>query len=363
MATENRSSARSLKRALVELPQRFEFYEAVRLLERALPHRAPVGGDSNPRDEVVRFRSRVALSFAIGDISHLEIPDAPASADDPELPADMIVDFFGAATAAMHGSLPVPYIVKVLEEQTDGRRGLREFLDLFNHRMTSMLYRAWKKSRLAMMHESPGQSMFEVALFSLIGMGTPHLRDRVGVDDRALLSRAGLLMRTPAPPAAIEALVRSYFGVPAEVEPFIPSWYPIEPDDRSRLGLGNASLGQDAVLGGEVMLLQAKFRVRIGPLTRDQYERMLPHGEAFPALWRAVRLAAGPDLDFDFRLVLAAAEVPRLRLETNSARPARLGGSTWLATRPLARDADHAILRPPPDLIRSDAGEPMRAAH
>jgi type VI secretion system protein ImpH len=362
MGAKTRPSPRTLKRTLLELPQRFEFFQAVRLLERSLPKRKPIGMDALPREEVVRFGSRVALSYPIGDVSRIELPDPPAFPDDPGPPARMQVDFMGAATGHMAGSLPVPYIVALLEEERERRHAFRDFLDTFNHRLVSLFYRAWKKSRLALMHETPGQSAYEPALFSLIGMGTGHLRDRLPVQDEALLSRAGLLMRTPAPALAIEALIASYFGVPARIEPFIPTWYPLEPEDRSRIGLGKATLGRDAVLGGEVLLLQSKFRVRIGPLRRDQYERLLPHGPSFAALWRCVRLAAGPDLDFDIQLVMAAAEVPRLRLETGAEQPGRLGGSIWLASKPLVKDAEDAILKPPQDLLRTNITDGLLAA-
>ena len=39
------------------------FFQAVRLLERLLPDRAPVGGDAPPSREVVRFLTKLSLAF------------------------------------------------------------------------------------------------------------------------------------------------------------------------------------------------------------------------------------------------------------------------------------------------------------
>ena len=53
MAAESRREAASLKQLLLEKTGRFDFLQAVRLLRKIWPERVPVGGDSDPRDEVV----------------------------------------------------------------------------------------------------------------------------------------------------------------------------------------------------------------------------------------------------------------------------------------------------------------------
>ena len=63
MATESGRTSNSLADVLFEEPYRFEFFQAVRLLERIEPERRPVGRYSEPASEAVRFRTRVSLSF------------------------------------------------------------------------------------------------------------------------------------------------------------------------------------------------------------------------------------------------------------------------------------------------------------
>ena len=41
----------------------FDFFQAVRVLERAYPKRRPVGRRFPPREEIVRFRAHLSLSF------------------------------------------------------------------------------------------------------------------------------------------------------------------------------------------------------------------------------------------------------------------------------------------------------------
>jgi len=63
MATESRRTDPPLAQELLDEPYRFEFFQAVRLLERMYPDRHPVGREPDAANEVVRFRTRQTLSF------------------------------------------------------------------------------------------------------------------------------------------------------------------------------------------------------------------------------------------------------------------------------------------------------------
>ncbi|MCR4415609.1 MAG: type VI secretion system baseplate subunit TssG [Thermoguttaceae bacterium] len=100
-------------------PTRFDFFQAVRVLEwLAREHaagnpermRRPVGEDHAPRQEVVRFRAVPSMSFPAGSIAALSPPQADdASAGPPEM-----------AVAAMgltgpSGALPHHYTSMLIE--------------------------------------------------------------------------------------------------------------------------------------------------------------------------------------------------------------------------------------------------------
>ena len=150
---------------------------------------------------------------------------------------------------------------------------------------------------------------------------------------------------TPAPAIAIESLVTSLFAVPARVEQFLPSWYAIDPPDRSRLGSAHARLGVDLHLGEQVLLVQSRFRVSLGPMDRARFHALLPDTEGFAALSSVVRLASGVEFDFEVQLLLAAAEVPETRLASGDGA-SQLGWTSWLRTQEFAEDARAAVFGP-----------------
>ncbi|MGH7336166.1 MAG: type VI secretion system baseplate subunit TssG [Myxococcota bacterium] len=338
MAPESRRNIASLKEELLERPSAFEFFQAVRLLHKLRPDREGVGRDADPGREAVRFRSDTSFVFPEGDIREI-------NAGEPGTPDEMIVKLIGIASPGSFGSLPTPYVEEVRRQERELKNpAMREFFDLFNHRLVALFYRAWERSRLPVLHDLDVDNAFESVLFATLGLLGPAFDARMPLDQASLLSRAGLLAMAPAPASAIESIVLSLFGVPARVVQFLPSWYGIDASDRSRLGAANARLGVDLNLGEQVLLVQSRFRVSVGPVDRKRFLALLPDGTDFAALSSVVRLAAGVEFDFDVQIVLAAAEVPETRL--GGADAAQLGWTTWLRTEPFTDDARAAIFEP-----------------
>jgi len=158
------------------------------------------------------------------------------------------------------------------------------------------------------------------------------------VRDRTLLAYTGLFTETVRPAVALKRLVEDSFDTEAEITPFRGQWGTIEADDVTRIGFTgqNQVLGRSAVLGRRVWDQAAAIEIRIGPLTLAQFLSFLPNGRAFRPLVALVRFYVREELGFTFRLALGAAEVPELRLGV--AYGAFLGWTTWVKTKPAARD-------------------------
>src|SRR5262249_33498680 len=158
------------------------------LLEDLFPGATSPAEGGDPRREVVRFRSQVRLDYPASDVEEVR---APAGGE----PAEMTVNVLGLA--GVLGPLPPPVAELVLERSFRGDTALREFLDIFNPRLVSLLYRARKKYRPALDPRSPDRGRVARVLYSLVGLGTPHLSGRLGLADRSLLPYAGFLVDRP----------------------------------------------------------------------------------------------------------------------------------------------------------------------
>lgn len=313
---------RAVDQGLYEEGHLFSFLQAVRLLETMHPERTPSGEGIDPASEVVRFRSAVRLDFPPGDVEEIKAANGR--------PAEMTVNVMGLA--GLHGPLPPSFTELAMERAFSGDRALRDFLDLFNHRLVSLLYRARKKYRPALDPGAPGQGRIASVLLALVGLGTPHLGGRMGIQDRSLLPYAGFLLARPRPTVGLVRLLEDCFGVRVEVAERKGSWHGLEGGDVTRLGSQNRALGVSTVLGSRIWDQAARFEVRLGPLSLDQFRSFLPDGHAHRPLASTVRFFIREELDFGLRLTLKAEEVPDLRL----GRGARLGWTSWLKTKPFA---------------------------
>jgi type VI secretion system protein ImpH len=373
MATYGWRHDRPVTRGLFEEGHGFDFFQAVHLLERLLPGRTPVGEGSEPEREPVCFRSHVDLAFPPTDIARIAPPVAP------DTPARVTVHLMGLAGAL--GPLPRPLTEHILERSRDGDTAFEDFLNIFNHRLVSLLYRARKRVRPALDPRPPDQGRVAGVLMALLGLGTLGLQDRMHLADRSLLAHAGLFAMRPRSMVGLEQILSDCFGAPACIMPFQGRWLPLDgegnegDDQRTRIGRSgrNQRLGQGAVLGSRVWDVQSGCRIDLGPLDRRAYMQFLPGARGHGALGDVVRLYAGDETSFRLRLTLRADQVPRLRLSrgsdarlgwgnarlgrgtraggaisgdvrlSRSAGGARLGWTSWLVYRPWARDVQATV--------------------
>lgn len=339
MATYGWGHGASVAEGLAREGHRFDFYQAVRILEMMDPEAAGVGIQDDPEREVVRFSSRVRMDYPATDVDSVGLPQRHGE------PARMTINFLGLAGAL--GPLPNHLSESLLRRLSKKDPAMGDFLDIFNHRLASLMFRARKKVRVSLQDRPPDNSRVARTLFSLMGLGLPRLKKRMRIRDRSLLPAAGLLAREIRPIIGLERLVTGHFRVPARVEPFDGRWFPLEPGSRTHIGRGrrgrNQVLGDNAVLGRRVWIQDAAYRLHLGPLDLSQYLDLLPVGGAFPKLCELARFYAGDELGMSVRLILRAAEVPRLRL--GRAGDSRLGWSSRLEAGPGERSAEARLGR------------------
>jgi type VI secretion system protein ImpH len=363
MAAADRRAGPGLSGRLFAEAHRFDFFQAVRLLERVLGEaarraghapRQPVGRDRPADQEVVRFRALPALSFPAGAVSQIRLPDGAPGPDGDAVRPDMVVACLGLT--GPQGVLPHHYTALLLRRIRAKDFALRDFLDLFNHRLLSLFYRAWEKYRLPFAYErcrldtaGREEDLATRGLYSLVGLGTKGLRGRLEIDDEAVLFYGGHFAHQPRNALSLEGLLEDYLAMPVEVRQLHGQWLylqaaeqalmPSRADPRGR----HNHLGRGLTVGERIWDVQGKFRLRVGPLTYAQFRRLMPDGEGLRPLCQLARLYVGPELDFDVQTVLKRSEVPRCRLRTQGPDRPHLGWNTWMRSRPAARPADDAV--------------------
>jgi len=320
-------------------PQTFEFFQAIRVLERLQPERKPIGYFVHPRQEIVRMGAHASMSFPASYIQ-----DATWK---PDAAPFMLVNFMGV-TGPM-GVLPHYYTVLLMERLRSKDRVLRDFLDLFNHRLISLFYRAWEKYHFGVAFERGVLDPFSRNLLDLAGLGTIGLQKRLDVRDETIVFYAGLLAQKPRSALGLQQMLADYFEVSVKVQQFVGAWYKIDSGTQCQLEEWgyqvSRQLSVGALVGDEIFSHQSKIRICVGPLTLQQYKDFLPDGSAYPPLRSLVRFWAGDSMEYEVQLILQRENVPACSLGDEQAEPPRLGWLSWVKTKAQAHDPNETILR------------------
>lgn len=333
MATAIWRSGTSLKQALGESPERFDFFQAVRLLQHARRDGMAVGESSIWGGEAVEFAGNIGFAFAPSDIKSIQFDDTL------EKPSRMVVHHL--ALAGAFGPLPATFGERLLDGSRRGDPQLLRFLDIFHHRLIALLFRARQLSRPALRHDAPWRHPSAGFLFALIGMATKGQRRRLDVPDQALLGFVGLLAGSKRSSHGLNRLVSEHFRVKVCVREHVGKWSPLAPSQRTVLGRAgqNNRLGTTTIVGKRAWNQAAGLRLEIGPLGRKQFAALLPEGNSHKALRALIFFATDRRFEVEIRLSPSPDAISQLRLNAS-----RLGHNSWLGR---------------PERIRGQAGTPV----
>ena len=332
---ERYEARQELLRKLTDEPHKFDFFQAVRLLENAHPGLPRIGTSLRLRDDPIRFAQSPTLAFAPSALARFQAGEGDA-------PPTLDQRFFGLF--GPNGPLPL-HMTEYARERArrmPSDRALVRFLDMFHHRLLSLLYRAWAEASPAVSLDRPDDDPFSRWVGSVAGYGQATLMGRDSIPDGARLAASGILGRAVHGAEGLERILNDFFRVPVRVHQWQPHWMRLPEDAHSRIGMRNApvALGQSAVIGAKVWDCQTRFRVEIGPLTLEQYKRFLPGGESMKRLRDWVLNYIGYELSCEMHLVLEKDEVPAVKLGAAGA----LGWTSWLGPRHVDAPADDLVL-------------------
>lgn len=343
MATPSRAESPDVKTSdlaslLDNEPYRFDFFQAVRLLEKMAPERLPVGTFARPSQEAARFCANPSLAFPASQVQSIRrVAGQPATVE---------VNFMGLTGPL--GVLAYAYSQLVVDRTRQKDTALRDFLDLFNHRIISLFYQAWEKYRFTVSYERGDRDRFSEHLLDLVGLGSSGLQHRQEVADRSLMYYGGLLGLNTRSAAALEQILSDYFEVPAGIVQFVGAWYPLDESGQCHVGEESGASGQlgcGAVVGDEIWDRQSRIRMRLGPLTLQQYREFLPGGPAWEELRAIARFFTRNEFDIEVQLVLRRDQVPACELGEEAPDAPQLGWCTWMKSAPLNRDPDDTVLQ------------------
>ena len=303
----------NIRRALPELIQhiaadasQYDFFQLVRMLESVW---GSYHEHSNPLDSQVNFRPAKEINFPAADVRRArQLKDGKLSVE---------LNFMGLY--GVDAAVPQYVITTALLEDEAGE-ATKAFLDIFNHRFYVLLYQAWKKYRPAISLENKSSKYYRY-INALAGSVS-------GISQLESLGFAGLNGQHNHSATALDGLLQDMVGAEVEIEQYVPVWRTI----KAKVCVGGTgeqamALGDNMVLGTQLLDVEGKVNIRLGPFSIERAFSLLPGTDSAAALGNVLGQFLGDATDFDTTLLVEG---------TTGAAPAlgseglRLGWRMWL---------------------------------
>lgn len=342
---------------------RFDILQLVRTLLRP-PH--PGAAPLEP-ERAVRFRADLASRFPGSNASELKVLEHWTRITTPDF-----------CVGSVLGPLPEAFLEWMRDLERAGACGMRDFLDVFNHRVNVLRFRMRATFEPGLHNGRPEETLQADWLGALMGVGSQAQASQIPLRQRHWLGIGGLLANNRRSAAAVVQVLSAHLRCPVRLQSLVPQWQPFGHANEHRLG--QRRLAADTWLGRSLWDVQAAVRVVLGPLPYSAMIALLPPlpapapqppAPAGPAsardlqrAWRGRQLAMAQGLapqdpsphealvgllrlmldrrqDVQLRIELAERQVPPSLL--TAAPPAgsaglRLGQTAWLKARRRGRD-------------------------
>lgn len=345
MPTAKRRIEPAVIEKLFREPYRFDYFQAVRLLELWLRRQGVAQQDVVA--QFLRFENSTSFSFPASQLEAIATEPPGLAHNAPALAAALHASelrtirvrpaFMGLLSN--NGVLPAHYTERIAEHELQQKDdGPRAFLDSLSNRSLALFYSAWKKYRLELHHRDRDDDAFLPLLLHLAGLGHASVHRRLraqeegAVLDETIGYFAGSIRQRPVSAVQLARVLSAYFGQPMQAVQFIGGWYAVPPAQQSTLGHPSATLGQTALTGARVWQRDLRLRLVLGPLDAAGFASFLPGGLAARALRTLLSLFTGLTLEYEVELVLRGADVRSVTLGDDHA--GRLGWSAYLVEGP-----------------------------
>ena len=305
--------------------RRFSFFQAIQLLHRLIPDTTAVGELGPPHMEPVRFRHDPSMQFHAGDVESIQIKQQKGT-----VRAIVTTSFLGLTGTVT--PLATVFAEEVLRAEALDESSLRNFYDLFHHRLISLFYRTWKKYRFTAGFHADASDPFTRRMMSFVGMDIAGAVPKRGLEPLEVLALTPMIATRTRPARTLQiVLERVLPGTKIGVEPFVPRRVQIREDDRCLVSSQNNVLGVNFAIGRTVADRSGRFRVLVGPVNYAMFEDLMPGGRQHSRLRDVIFQFAPAHLEPELELIMGTDDAPRFQL--GSEKGGRLGVTTNLPTK------------------------------
>jgi len=301
--------------ALIDDHSSADFYKTVYLIQKQLAlgdeQYNKVGHDSLPDNELIRFKAIQHLGFPGHPISNIS---KSTKKNKKYCNVDMSLSFMGLTGPS--GVLPQHYSELVLQRVKLKDTGMRDFYDLFNHRIFSLFYRAWEKYQFGINLQT--NDRFQLDPF------TQSLSHLAGGKSAQNLYYSGIFNHKIRSVEGLQNILTDITNCDVLIEQFQGKWMYLDASEQTRLGSRvepeghHARLGMGASCGSRVWDINSNIKIVLTPKSNTDTKSLLPNGKRSEAAHTIIKAYLTQNIDYTLQLKLQHSEVTKAKLSHES---------------------------------------------
>lgn len=289
----------------------FDFYQLVTILN-STEYRT-----INKEKTDIIYLSDSQSSFSPSDITNIEVKKN----------IEITIAFLGLT--GVNSPLP-SYIIELLSKKEN--KLAKNFLDLFTHILTKILYRSWRKHRHYITYKSDLGDPISSCLLSLAGIANNNNKNFLHIEFSKLLGASSLFILGGKSKNSIEQILQIYFNLPSiKIVNFSKNTVYLSQNQYSYLNLNNATMGKNIILGKKTIDYNNQFLIEIKDITYVTFMSFLPQKNNITVLNELCKLVL--DRPFKIKISLQCSEYNQVKL--NGSQDIYLGFNSFLSRESL----------------------------
>jgi type VI secretion system protein ImpH len=303
------------KNKAIEVP--YKPCDVYRLLDHLYTQdcgQAPLLGDGlNPKHDLVNIQSHITFGHKASGVQQV------VQTEDGKY--NILLN--NLSLAGMYGALPDAYGEAIADRRN---QDMRDFLDIFHHRLMGLLYRFYRKNRIFLGSTDVKNNIVGKILHNLSGMSL--FKKNFQFQETGIFPLFNLFWRNNSSISGVRELISGYFHVKTKVIPFLGGWIYPDKSALSYLHKSYHALGKSLFIGHKTWDDTYGFTICIGPLDFEKYLTFIPPiQQNFPVLRQLLSYYTDNSYRIRLALHLKSDTVPALTLGKQS----YLNFTTWLS--------------------------------
>lgn len=285
----------------------------------------------------IRFRATVQYKAPATAVSHIEIKSSQGC-----FQPILWINFTGIG--GVQGPLALVYTERIFRNTRDKDNALASFLDIFNHKIISLIYES-QKGIPGFVPVSPQKTPIGQLMMALGGVDVTQKANQASTDlSKYLITYRNLFWKKVRTAENLKQILASFFRAKVTIEEFQGFYIMFRKQDTSRIGEKEGcfyTLGRDVFLGDCLWKQDRKIKIVFHEVGANQYETFNPYkkGINLQHLIRICNSYISKMIMFDFFISIQALDKKVVVLGSEH----YLGFDTWLrATKP-TQDTFHFV--------------------